>query len=85
MTMARTDEPLYSSNSLSSSSISVYATLIWETGRSSEDRAVKAEEKNDCVFALWNISTPGSSGVIGDMACYVEVSTEFIFSLSFPD
>ena len=48
----RTEDPLYSSNSLSSSSISVYATLMWETGRSRDERAVKAEEKNDCVFAL---------------------------------
>lgn len=48
----RTDDPLYSSNSLSSSSISVYATLMWETGRSRDERAVNAEEKKDCVFAL---------------------------------
>jgi hypothetical protein len=48
---------------------------MWEMGRSNEDRAVKAEEKNDCVFALWNISTPGSSGVMGVMACYDDFST----------
>jgi hypothetical protein len=66
---ARTDELQYSSNSLSSSSISVYATLMCETGRSKDDRAARADEKNDCVFALWNISTPDSSGVIGVMAC----------------
>jgi len=69
-----TDEPLYSSNSLSSSSISVYATLMWEIGRSNDDRVVSAEEKNDCVFALWNISTPGSSGVIGVIACWEKLS-----------
>jgi hypothetical protein len=49
-----------------------------EMGRSSEDRAVKAEEKNDCVFALWNISTPGSSGVMGVMACYQVFSTAMV-------
>jgi hypothetical protein len=73
-----TEEPLYSSNSLSSSSISVYATLMCEIGRSSDDRAVKADEKKDCVFARWNISTPGSSGVMGVMACYRDISTALV-------
>jgi hypothetical protein len=49
--------------------MSVYAMLMCEMGRSSDDRAVKAVEKNDCVLALWNISTPGSNGVIGVIAC----------------
>ena len=49
--------------------MSVYATLMCERGRSSDDRAVSVEEKNGCVFPLWNISTPASSGVIGVMAC----------------
>lgn len=44
---SHTDEPLYSSNSLESSSISVYATLMCDNGRSSDDRAVRAVEKND--------------------------------------
>lgn len=54
--------------------MSVYATLMWETGRSNDDRAVRAVEKNDWVFPLSNISTPGSSGVIGVMASCGTVS-----------
>lgn len=73
-----TDEPLYSSNSLESSSISVYARLIPETGRSSEDRTVRCEEKRESLFfplrALSNISTPDSNGVMGVMACCRVVS-----------
>lgn len=71
-----TEEPLYSSNSLESSSISVYATLMCDRGRSNDDRAVRAEEKKDCVFLLSNISTPGSSGVMGVMACWKRVRSE---------
>lgn len=51
--------------------MSVYATLMLETGRSSEDRIVRWEEKNESLdLPLWNISTPGSSGVMGVMACF---------------
>jgi hypothetical protein len=51
--------------------MSVYATLIPETGRSSEDLIVRCEEKNESLdLPLWNISTPGSSGVMGVMACF---------------
>jgi hypothetical protein len=74
----RTDEPQYSSNSLSSSSMSVYATLMCESGRSSDDRAVNAEEKKDCVFARWNISAPGSNGVMGVMACCENFSSALV-------
>jgi hypothetical protein len=62
--------------------MSVYATLTCETGRSSDDRAVRAEEKKDCVFARWNISTPGSSGVMGVMACYKGYQCQIITSMS---
>jgi hypothetical protein len=66
----RTDEPLYSSNSLESSSMSVYATLICETGRSSEERAVRDGEKNESRdLPLSNMCMLGSSGVMGVMAC----------------
>jgi hypothetical protein len=56
-----------------------------DTGRSNDDRAVNADEKNDCVFALWNISTPGSSGVMGVMACYQEISFQQFSSLDYID
>jgi hypothetical protein len=66
----RTDEPLYSSNSLESSSMSVYATLICETGRSKEERAVReGEKKASRDFPLSNIWKLGSNEVMGDMAC----------------
>jgi hypothetical protein len=55
--------------------MSVYATLMCEIGRSSDDRAVNAEEKNDCVFARWNISTPG---VMGVMACCEDFSIALV-------
>lgn len=55
--------------------MSVYATLIPDTGRSSEDRTVRCEEKKESViFPLSNISTPGSNGVMGVMACFKVVS-----------
>lgn len=53
--------------------MSVYATLIPETGRSSDERTVRCEENSESRFfplkALSNISTPGSNGVMGVMAC----------------
>lgn len=58
--------------------MSVYATLIPERGRSSEDRTVRCEEKRESLFfplsALSNISTPGSNGVMGVMACFEAIS-----------
>lgn len=70
-----TDElRLYSSNSLESSSMSVYASLICETGRSSDVLAEMAPAKSGCDFPRSNISTPGSSGVMGVMACWGTVS-----------
>jgi hypothetical protein len=58
--------------------MSVYATLMCESGRSSDDRAVNAEEKKDCVFARWNISAPGSNGVMGVMACCENFSSALV-------
>lgn len=59
--------------------MSVYATLIPETGRSKEDRTVRCEEKKGSLdFPLSNISTPGSNGVMGVMACLEVVSTYFL-------
>jgi hypothetical protein len=72
----RTDEPLYSSNSLESSSISVYATLMCETGRSREERAViEGAKKGSLDLPLPNMCMLGSRGVMGDMACWGRIRT----------
>lgn len=76
----RTVDPrLYSSKSLESSSSK---SVNVEAGRSSEVRAGTALTKSDCAFPLTNISTPGSSGVMGVMACCGAVSICFIGGLS---
>lgn len=59
--------------------MSVYATLTPETGRSSELRIVRCEEKKESLYLpLWNISTPGSSGVMGVKACLKVVSISYL-------
>jgi hypothetical protein len=71
-----TDEPLYSSNSLESSSMSVYATLTCETGRSREERAViDGAKKGSLDLPLSNMCMLGSREVMGDMACWRRIRT----------
>lgn len=71
-----TDEPLYSSNSLESSSMSVYATLMCDTGRSNDERAViDGAKKGSLDLALSNICILASREVMGDMACWRRIRT----------
>jgi hypothetical protein len=74
--VVHTDEPLYSSNSLESSSMSVYATLTCETGRSREERAVMdGAKKGSLDLPLSNMCMLGSREVMGDMACWRRIRT----------